>query len=263
MTERRYENDNFRMNTEVLENILPEAKTKLAKSLIFLTVPEITSQSISVITVILLNNNKRYLKKERLTNATMTFMKKISLKDIQKEYESYDKKRERIIIQSRIVLKKAKELIYAIHRDHKSQAKTLIEALKKEFEKLNRIAKEHKSLLLEGSYLEATEEYAESILYFDFVYKDSIRTHKDLGIPDEQYLLALSDVTGELVRKATTLVIKGKSEEVIHIYDAISHIYKEMLTFNFRNGHLRKKTDAIRWNLTKIEDILYSIEIKK
>ncbi|MBT7927970.1 hypothetical protein HN695_06565, partial [Candidatus Woesearchaeota archaeon] len=32
---------------------------------------------------------------------------------------------------------------------------------------------------------------------------------------------------------------------------------------DLRNGELRKKSDAIKWNLKKIEDILYDISMKK
>jgi hypothetical protein len=35
-----------------------------------------------------------------------------------------------------------------------------------------------------------------------------------------------------------------------------------MLDFDFRSGELRKKSDAIKWNLKKIEDILYDLKLQ-
>jgi predicted translin family RNA/ssDNA-binding protein len=189
-------------------------------------------------------------------------MIKINLSNIKKEYESYDGKREKLIKQSRDVLKAAKQLTYSLHRGNTSESSKAEIQAKKEFDKLLLIKDTHEKLQFEGSLNEASEEYAESMLYADFSNKKPLRTHEELLINQDQYIGALADLSGELVRKAASLVIKKKYDDVEEIYEFVSNLYKELLQFNFRNGMLRKKSDSVRWNMTKIEDLLYDIAIK-
>jgi predicted translin family RNA/ssDNA-binding protein len=187
-------------------------------------------------------------------------MKRINLSSLRKNYESYDSQREKVIVQARIVLKTSKQLEYALHR---GGAFTNLETtLSKEFKKLVAFTKKHERLANEGSFGEASEEYAEAMLYLDYVKRDVLRTPEQLGVTEERYLLALSDLSGELVRRAVAQSTKGNKDAVFEIHAFIENIYKELLAFNFRNGQQRKKFDAIRWNLTKLEDILYDIAIK-
>ena len=188
---------------------------------------------------------------------------KIDLAELKKEYDRYDSLREKIIIQSRSVMKSAKRAIYSIHKGNKSEAiKTKLNS-EKEFKKLKEIVNKHPKLEMEGSYNEASEEFGESILYFDFVYGDVLSSKEEIGISNENYLGALSDLTGELARKAVILSINKKEEAVNEIYDFVSAVYKKILSFNFRNGKLRKKSDSIKWNLSKIEDILYDMSLRR
>lgn len=189
-------------------------------------------------------------------------MKKVNLSTIKKQYESYDGKREKLIKQSRDVLKSAKQLTYSLHRGNTSESSKAEIALNKEFQKLLTIKNSENKLQFEGAFNEAAEEYAESMLYADFSQNKDLRNHEQLQVSEEHYLGALSDLSGELVRKAVQLTIKKKYNKVEEIYDFVSNLYRELLNFNFRNGNLRKKSDSVRWNMTKIEDLLYDIEIK-
>ena len=58
------------------------------------------------------------------------------------------------------------------------------------------------------------------------------------------------------MRMAVGKMIQGKVDDVQKIKDLLMEIYGEFLHFNLRNGELRKKSDAIKWNLTKVEDLL-------
>jgi predicted translin family RNA/ssDNA-binding protein len=184
----------------------------------------------------------------------------LNLDAIKQEYERYDSLREKLIIQARAVLKSAKKLSYSVHRDETGD-KALQDA-KKEFKKLIDISNKDEKLKGEGSFRDAAEEYAEALLYHGFVNKN-IPTCDEIGVSQESYLGALSDLSGELVRRAVNLVIKGKRDEVFEIHDFVEKLYKSLLKFNFRSGLLRKKSDAVRWNLNKLEDILYDLEVRK
>jgi len=56
--------------------------------------------------------------------------------------------------------------------------------------------------------------------------------------------------------------INEEYDEIKFIKEFVSDIYNEFLKFEFRNGELRKKSDSIKWNLKKIEEIIYDIKIR-
>jgi predicted translin family RNA/ssDNA-binding protein len=187
---------------------------------------------------------------------------KIDFSTLKKEYANYDSFREKLILQSRVVLKASKKLIYSVHKSNKSESESEFIEAKKEFKKLCDILSKNEDLKNEGSFSEACQEYTEGVLYYDFVFGLKLRSCEEIGVTQDDYLLAVADLTGELVRRAVSLVIKGKKDDVYDIYDFVEYVYKELLDFDFRNGNLRKKFDSIRWNLNKLEDILYDLEIK-
>ena len=78
----------------------------------------------------------------------------------------------------------------------------------------------------------------------------------------EEYLLGLCDLTGELGRRSVFATIDSNFEEVKKIRDIVDSIYKAFLEFDLRNSELRKKSDSIKWNLKKIEEILYDLKLK-
>ncbi|MBN2367807.1 hypothetical protein JXC34_02220 [Candidatus Woesearchaeota archaeon] len=43
----------------------------------------------------------------------------------------------------------------------------------------------------------------------------------------------------------------------------VETIYNEFLEFELRNGELRKKSDSIKYNLKKIEEILYELKLRE
>jgi len=77
-----------------------------------------------------------------------------------------------------------------------------------------------------------------------------------------QAICDLCDLTGELVRRVVASAIKKDFRSVIQIKELVGELYNEFLSFNLRNSELRKKSDSIKWNLQKIEDIVYDLKIR-
>ena len=77
-----------------------------------------------------------------------------------------------------------------------------------------------------------------------------------------EYLLGLCDLTGEVMWRGVNSVIKKNYKEALACKDVVDDIYGQFLRFNLRNSELRKKSDAIKWNLKKLEDIAYDIKTK-
>ncbi|MBN2457669.1 hypothetical protein JXB31_00890 [Candidatus Woesearchaeota archaeon] len=190
------------------------------------------------------------------------FIDKDDFKIMKKEIEGFDLKREMIISKSREILKSSKYAIYAVHKGELAEAKKLlnqaekvISALKKEIENTPRLQNT-------GAFSAAAQEYAEARCFYGFAKDKKIPSVDEMGILVEDYLLGLCDLTGELGRRAVMSVIKNDIDEVYMIRDAVEGIFGMFLELNLRNSELRKKSDQIKWNLKKIEDIIYDIKTR-
>lgn len=178
---------------------------------------------------------------------------------LRKEIQDYDSERERLIKQSRDVLKLSKQIIYAVHRDEISEAAKLVSQIEKEKKKLEDISKHSNKMEYEGSYKVAIQEYVEAILFYNFV---KIGRLVDLKVLAEHFVLGLADLPGELVRKAVFLAGKGEVEKVGKIKDEVDMIYGELLKFDFRNNDIRRKVDAVKYDLRKLEDLVLDLKLK-
>lgn len=175
------------------------------------------------------------------------------------EIQDYDSERERLIKKSRDVLKLSKQIIYAVHRDEISTALKLVQQIESEKKDLIDITKHSKKLIFEGSYKVAIQEYVEAILYYNFVKNGKLI---DLKVRAELFVLGLADLPGELVRKAVFLAGKGKVDKVIKIKEEVDYIYGELLKFDFRDNEIRRKVDAVKYDLRKLEDLVLDLKLK-
>ncbi len=183
----------------------------------------------------------------------------INFAKIQKEMHAYDDEREKLIKKSRDVLKLSKLIIYAVHRDEIKNAAELIVEIKKEKKELDTIAKHSKKMGCEGSYKVAIQEYVEALLYYEFVNSGKL---VELDADAEHFVLGLADLPGELTRRAVFLAGKGKTEEVMKIRDTMDLIYGEFLKFDFRENEIRRKVDAVKYELRKMEDLVLDLKLK-
>ncbi|MAG08427.1 hypothetical protein CMO89_03065 [Candidatus Woesearchaeota archaeon] len=184
---------------------------------------------------------------------------KKEFKAIREELENYDKQREVLIKESRTLLKLSKQIIYSVHRGNMEETEELLKDARDEKAKLDKITRRAESLSMEHSYSDALQEYTEALCYSGFVSSKKLPSRKTIGVNSEDYLMGLCDLTGELGRRAVSLATKRKFKEVEAIKKLVEDIYGEFLKFNLRNSSLRKKSDSIKWNLKKIEEIMYDL----
>jgi len=178
------------------------------------------------------------------------------------QMERYDKLRERVIVDSRSILKGSKKAIYAAHRGELAQATKLLETAKKAIAKVDELVSHSPALATTGAYSDALEEYAEAALYIHYLKTKKIATPTQIGAHMDVYLPALSDLTGELVRKAINSSVAGDHETAFEIKDVVDAIYAELMLFDWRNSPVRRKFDAIKYNLEKLEDLALKIRFK-
>ena len=180
---------------------------------------------------------------------------------VKKAMDDYDSQREKVIIQSRTVLKQSKQLIYAVHRDDESEATKLTKSIKDEVKKLTQLANSTK-LMNEGSMRVAIQEYVEAIGYYEFVHNNTIIPYTSEFINVSNYLSGLCDLTGELTRRAVNKAAKGKFKETEKAKEAVEDIFSYFLQLDIRENDLRRKFDSVKYDLKKLEDLLCELSIK-
>lgn len=186
--------------------------------------------------------------------------------NLTKIYETDDKLRDEIINGTRIITKLSKNAIYSIHREEFEEAKKLLNDAEVEIKKATKTITNAKMDLI-FNLRSGLEEYVEAKLFFEYNENKKIPTIKNLSkiieIPYETYLSGMCDFTGELSKMCVLLATKNKIKKVIEIKELIEDIYGFYLQFDFRSSELRKKFDSLKYNLNKIESIIYDLSLKK
>ncbi len=178
---------------------------------------------------------------------------------LREEMHKSDIKREKMIQASREIITLSKQIIYSAQRNDLKESALAVKKIKEKVKKLRKINITTDTNI---NYV-AFQEYVEAIAFYEFVKSKKIPTKSSLDVSAEDYLAGLCDLTGELVRKAVYDVIHKKFDEAERIKELVHDIYGEFLKLNLRNGELRKKSDAIKWNLKKLEEVMYDISMKK
>ena len=193
-------------------------------------------------------------------------MEKNFLRTIKEEYEEYDSARTSIIKHATQAQKLAKKAIFSVHRSDLAEAEKLLKESELLFIRIHKEVISHiPRAVSEGSYRSALEEYVESMLFFHYIKnKKLLLLGEDYVIPVHytDYLGALCDFTGELVRKSIISATIGEYDEINRFHALIELLTGEFLEFNL-TGHLRSKFDQLKRNLKSIEQIQYDIALKK
>jgi predicted translin family RNA/ssDNA-binding protein len=183
------------------------------------------------------------------------------IQQLKKEYSEHEVERRKIIGLSGTALHDAKRIIFSLHRGDVKKAEELLESVEKVLAAAEKEFGAHR-LNKEGSYRAATEEYVEAKMFFRVFRNEKIEAINNLIIDAEVYLGGLSDLTGELVRRAINLASEGKFEETEKMKKIINEVMAEMVEFDM-TGYLRTKYDQAKGNLRKIEQVCYEIKIRK
>jgi predicted translin family RNA/ssDNA-binding protein len=199
-------------------------------------------------------------KKQKVTKNKFTMLNKNFL-ELNKEFKNSEDRRNIIFSMSRVLVKNSKQAIYCIHRNDISEAKKLIKKIEQDFSSLRR---KNTSAELEKAnmYHAAIQEYVEAKTFLDFMLIGTISTSSKLKVKYHDYLCGLADLTGELGRYAVICATNHNFQKVKEIKEFVDYLFGQFLKFDFNNGELRKKYDAVKWNLNKIEGILYDFSKK-
>lgn len=180
---------------------------------------------------------------------------------IRKDLDGLSRGKIEVMKQGREVVKASKELIYSIHRADMKAAKGFLSKINAERAKLDKIANTPR-LRSYSPYPNGIQEYVEAVAYYYVMTRERIPTRKDLECDSETYLSGLSDLTGELMRKGVDDMVKEKYQHAIKLRDTVNEIYGLILSLDLDGGDTRRKSDAVKWNLAKLEDLVYDAKIR-
>jgi len=183
--------------------------------------------------------------------------------DMVREFNKFDELREGLIRKSRDIVKLSKQIIYCIHRDELDSAKRFCDSIFVELKALDVIALKSPELLYSGSYKVAVQEFVEALCYYRFVSEGRVPSKSELGVSSDFYLLGLCDLSGELVRNAINKASNGEFAAVEMVKDLVVEIYERLLQFDFRNSELRSKFDGLKYDVKKLEDVVFQIKLKQ
>lgn len=189
-------------------------------------------------------------------------MKQVNLENLRNDMEGYDKLREKVISESRKIIMASKTAIYAIHRDELKTGEKTIEQMKKDLAKLKEEIKKSPRLTFEGIFKVAIQEYVEAASLLEFMQTGKIIPYTDEFVDPENYLMGLCDLSGELIRKAINSSIKENYKVPLKIRETLDELYTELSKFDFKNGELRRKYDGIKYDLKKMDDLVFELKMK-
>ncbi|THH32327.1 hypothetical protein EUX98_g1863 [Antrodiella citrinella] len=201
------------------------------------------------------------------------------------ELDEHNDRRERLIKSSRDITNLSKKAIFLLHRvmtddahtDDKDDSRRNVRAAARGREKLKEI---QKLFAVVGTEVEGDrfwryqknvspglQEYIEALSFTHYLETGKLVSYDEvqqtLSHESEDYLLGLSDLTGELMRYAISAISqqggRTKANEVCaFVRDCKS--YFDVYTTHFRE--LRKKQQVTTQSLEKIEDAAYAIAVR-
>lgn len=183
-----------------------------------------------------------------------------SFSRLRKELSEFDAKRERLIRLSRDVISCSKQVIAAVHRKDMKGAATASKPMVAAVLKMKSMADGR--LQCQGSYKVAMQEYVEAKCLLSYAKDKKLLTAQQLKVGWEHYLLGISDLVGELLRRAVNQGIEGHDDEVFETHSFVTGLYNELLQFDFMGGEVRKKFDSIKWDLKRLDEMVFALKLK-
>ncbi|MBI4812598.1 hypothetical protein HY798_04165 [Candidatus Falkowbacteria bacterium] len=182
------------------------------------------------------------------------------IQQLKKDYETHESERRQIISLSNVVLHDSKRVIFSLHRGDDKKGQEALAEIEKILANLEKKFGQSR-LNEEGAYKASVEEYVEAKMFYEVASGGKVDKIKGVGLCADSYLGGISDLTGELVRRAVNMAAAGKIKEVEKINKAVGDIIAELVEFDM-TGYLRTKYDQAKNNLRKMEQIMYEIKLR-
>lgn len=177
-------------------------------------------------------------------------------------YEEHGRARRAIAGNADQAIRRAKQAIFALHRDDRKEAERLLKETKALLAACDAPMKKFPDLRTEGPYIAALEEYAEAQLFAGYVKNGKLGAIDKRTMEPGVYLAGLCDATGEVVRFAMRQVTAGRHEEALKAFKAVEGVIIYLLDMDL-TGYLRTKFDQTKRNLRSLEQMVYELSVRK
>jgi len=159
------------------------------------------------------------------------------------------------------ILSGSKRAIFAFHRDDKKKAAEELAVVSGKLEAGWKLVKNETRIAQEGMWRAAQEEFAEADLLSQYIHTGKINAVAGVAEDPDVFIGAVSDLTGELTRRAVLLATEGKTKAVHEIFDDVRGVVGFLLSMDL-TGTLRTKVDQAKSNLRKLEEIRYDLSMR-
>ncbi|MCL4383738.1 MAG: hypothetical protein M1168_02650 [Candidatus Marsarchaeota archaeon] len=172
---------------------------------------------------------------------------KKDIADIKKYLLKRQNNFDKILNESKLIVREAAELITMVHNINLNSKKAMqnkLKYLEKRVKNLKRIDKE-----FEYYTLQAYQEYVEAKLFFEIKINNKFLSHSSINIRPEAYLLGLLDLVGELNREFIDSLRKSNikiAETYLDIMIEISDLTRPLRFSSALIPDIRKKQDVSR-----------------
>lgn len=169
--------------------------------------------------------------------------------DIRKILEAKHQVRERLVTESRVLIRHCANSIRAMHRQEWDSAQTLLQTAHGVLDGMRSSAHAYPDLYYAGYTQDAIKEYVEAALTFALVRNEPLPTPQALQVEDATYLNGLAEASTELRRYILDILRHGHSVEAERLLEEMDSIYDILVTFDFPDavsGGLRHRTDNVR-----------------
>jgi len=147
---------------------------------------------------------------------------------IEKELKVLEDVRDRIIKESRDVVKLAREAIHCIHRGDLDCANDRITLLTNLVKKILDEARAYPQLYYSGLVYGPVIEYVEAKVLYTIVREGRVPTPEELEVENVPYLLGLGDVVGELRRLVLDCLRMGNIAQAEKYFKHMEEIYEAL-----------------------------------
>jgi len=147
---------------------------------------------------------------------------------IERELKTLEDVRDRIIKETRDVIKLAREVVHSIHRRDLATAEEKLAALTSLVRKIVDETRNYPQLYYSGLIYGPVTEYVEARVLYTIVKEGRIPLPEELEVENVPYLLGLGDVVGELRRIVIDCLRQGQLQEAEKYFKYMEEIYENL-----------------------------------
>ncbi|KAL0482254.1 hypothetical protein AKO1_011121 [Acrasis kona] len=203
-----------------------------------------------------------------------------------KHFEEEDAKRETIRVEVRkleLLSSRIKTCLQAVHQhtdDYDATVKricaevdSLLAECAKVFADLDKLISKDSYYKYQGRFNNKTSQFSFLCLLKHYLETGTLLSHenvvKTLGLEGnsvlitlEEYLHGCCELFAELSRLSVNSVTRGDFERPVKIKDFLHELHGALKLLNFKNDGVRKKFDSVKYDLKKVEEIVYDLSVR-